>query len=70
MINVSDRNALILFACALTVVVAALTGAVAGYLARRDNASYPVALTRAAITFAATLTMACALTTTLAELNH
>ncbi|MET7356207.1 hypothetical protein [Streptomyces mirabilis] len=57
----SDRTALILLACALTLVVAALVGVGAGYLARRDHATYPTALARAAVAFAATLTLATAL---------
>jgi hypothetical protein len=66
----SDRTALILLACALTLVVAALAGTGAGYLARRDHSTYPTALTRAAVAFAATLTLAAALTTALATLGH
>ncbi|MGW9594357.1 hypothetical protein ACWHLZ_29140 [Streptomyces chartreusis] len=42
----SDSGALILLACALAVVVAALAGVGVGYLARRDNVSYPTALSR------------------------
>ncbi|KFZ80195.1 hypothetical protein ED92_22795 [Amycolatopsis sp. MJM2582] len=65
----SDRTAMVLLACAFTVVVAALIGAAAGYLARRDHATYPAALTRAAIAFAATLTLTSVLTTMLATLT-
>ncbi|MEU4494221.1 hypothetical protein AB0F96_12420 [Streptomyces sp. NPDC023998] len=64
----SDHTVVILLACALTIVVAALVGAAAGYLARRDHATYPAALTRAAIAFAGTLTLAAALTTVLSAL--
>ncbi|AZM56371.1 hypothetical protein DMA15_30450 [Streptomyces sp. WAC 01529] len=66
----SDRTALILLACALTVVIAALAGTGAGYLARRDHATYPTALARAAVAFAATLTLAAAITTALVALDH
>lgn len=66
----SDHTALILLACALTLVVAALTGTGAGYLARRDYATYPTALARAAVAFAATLTLAAAITTALVALGH
>ncbi|WP_328766016.1 hypothetical protein [Streptomyces sp. NBC_00286] len=65
----SDRITLILLTCALIVLFAALTGAGAAYLARRDHASYPAALTRAAVAFATTLTLAAAVTTALAALN-
>jgi uncharacterized membrane protein (DUF441 family) len=66
----SDRTALILLACALALVVAALAGTGAGYLARRDHATYPTALSRAAVAFAGTLTLAAAITTALATLGH
>lgn len=62
----SDHSALLLLTCALTILVAALTGAAAGYLARRDHATYPAALARGAAAFGATLlltaTIASALT--------
>jgi hypothetical protein len=64
----TERTAVILLACALTFVIAALAGAGAGYLARRDHATYPTALTRAAIAFSATLTLAAAIATALAAL--
>ncbi|MFK0025668.1 hypothetical protein [Streptomyces sp. NPDC090798] len=63
----SDRTAVIMLACALTVLIAVLIGAAAGYLARRDHATYPAALTRAAFAFAATLTLAATLTTALTD---
>ncbi|MER6114238.1 hypothetical protein [Streptomyces hirsutus] len=66
----SDRAALILLTCALTVVVAALVGAGAGYLARRDHATYPAALIRAAVTFAATLTLAATIASALAAVGN
>lgn len=64
----SDRIAVLLLACVLTTVIAFLAGAAAGYLARRDHATYPSALTRAAIAFTATLTLAAVVSTALAEL--
>ncbi|MEU4033509.1 hypothetical protein [Streptomyces collinus] len=66
----SDHTALILLTCGLTLVVAALVGAGAGYLARRDHATYPAALGRAVAAFAATLTLAAAVTTALAALGQ
>ncbi|WP_328687902.1 hypothetical protein OHA74_54160 [Streptomyces phaeochromogenes] len=61
----SSRAALVLLACALTTVIATLVGAAAGYLARRDHATPPAALTRAAVAFAATLTLAATVTVAL-----
>ncbi|WP_326709623.1 hypothetical protein OG758_09835 [Streptomyces sp. NBC_01474] len=66
----SDHIALILLACTLALVVAAIVGTGAGYLARRDYATYPTALTRAAVAFAATLNLAAALTTALFALGY
>ena len=67
----SDRTAVILIVCALAGIIAALAGAAAGYLARRDNASYPTSLTRAAVTFAATLALINTMATSLVALaNH
>lgn len=63
----SDRAAVILLACSVIVVVAALTGAGAGYLARRDGSTYPAAVNRAAIAFTATITLAAVITTALVE---
>lgn len=63
----SDRTAVIMLVCALTVLVAVLIGGAAGYLARRDHATYPTAVTRAALAFAATLTLAATLTSALAD---
>jgi hypothetical protein len=51
--------AVLLLAIALVIVVAALAALGAGKLARMDGASYPTALTRAAVTFAAVITLAC-----------
>ncbi|MET7779691.1 hypothetical protein ABZT28_28575, partial [Streptomyces sp. NPDC005388] len=50
----------------LVVIVALLTAAGAGKLARLDGATYPAAVTRAAATFAAVLTVAAAVTAALA----
>ncbi|MFQ3556611.1 hypothetical protein QZN11_07370 [Streptomyces gramineus] len=66
--TVSDHNAVILLACALIVLTGTLCVATAGNLARRDNATYPVALTQAATTFAATPTLATAVLTAVASL--
>ncbi|MFB7472931.1 hypothetical protein [Kitasatospora sp. NPDC056184] len=52
------HTAVILLVCAVILVVATLAGAAAGYLARRDDATYPAAIARAATAFAATLTLA------------
>ncbi|MGW7514753.1 hypothetical protein ACWGJ2_04090 [Streptomyces sp. NPDC054796] len=61
----SDRLALLLLACTLATVIATLTAAAAGYLARRDHATYPTALTHAALAFTTTLALTTTLTTTL-----
>ncbi|MFF1306177.1 hypothetical protein [Streptomyces sp. NPDC058307] len=53
--------ATILLTVALILVIALLAAAGAGKLARLDGASYPTALTRAAIAFTATLTLAAAI---------
>jgi hypothetical protein len=57
---------IILMATALTTLVAALIGTAAGCLARRDHASWPQAIARAAATFAAVLS----LTAVLVEALH
>jgi hypothetical protein len=62
---VTDRAALVLIATALTMLVALQAAAVAGYLARRDHATTPQILTRAATAFAATLTLVAVLATAL-----
>lgn len=49
--------AVVLLATALVNVVALLAAAGAGKLARMDGATYPAALTRAAVTFAAVITL-------------
>ncbi|MFJ9871170.1 hypothetical protein [Streptomyces sp. NPDC101165] len=49
--------AVVLLTTALVIVVALLAAAGVGKLARMDGASYPAALTRAAVTFAAVITL-------------
>ncbi|MFJ6895118.1 hypothetical protein [Streptomyces hokutonensis] len=66
----SDHHAVVLLACALVTLAAVLIGAAAGYLARRDLASYPTAIIRAAVAFTATLTLAAGLVTALANLTR
>ncbi|MEE1749775.1 MULTISPECIES: hypothetical protein [unclassified Streptomyces] len=61
----SVRAGMIVVCCTLTALVAVLVAGAAGYLARRDSATYPQAVTRAAVAFGATLTLAAALTTAL-----
>ncbi|MGW1766104.1 hypothetical protein ACWCQL_18765 [Streptomyces sp. NPDC002073] len=60
--------AVVLLTTALVTVVALLAAAGAAKLARLDNATYPTALTRAATTFAAVITLAAAITGALATL--
>ncbi|MFJ6372699.1 hypothetical protein ACIQK5_31515 [Streptomyces virginiae] len=55
----------VLLTAALIVVLALLAATAAGKLARLDGASYPTAITRAATTFAAVLTLAAALSAAL-----
>jgi hypothetical protein len=66
----TDHTALVLLAAALAALTAALAAAIAGYLTRRDHATYPQAIARAAATFAATLTLAAAAAVTLHALIH
>ncbi|MFJ8436162.1 hypothetical protein ACIQ9P_33160 [Kitasatospora sp. NPDC094019] len=56
-----DRTAVVLLAAALVAVFALLVAAAACLLARLDGASFPAALTRGAMAFAAVLTLATAL---------
>ncbi|GAA0330819.1 hypothetical protein ACKI1I_06855 [Streptomyces turgidiscabies] len=56
----------LLITTALVVLFALLAASVAGKLARLDGASYPTALARAAVAFAAVLTLAAAVTSALA----
>ncbi|MGC5007804.1 hypothetical protein [Streptomyces sp. NBC_00353] len=66
----SDRRLTLILFTALSALVLAITAAAAaGYLSRRDGASYPAALARAAVTFATTLTVAAALVTAGATLT-
>ncbi|MFE3933315.1 hypothetical protein ACFXPJ_05805 [Streptomyces goshikiensis] len=53
----------------LVTVIALLAAAGAGKLARLDNANYPKALTRAAATFAAVITLAAVVASTLGALR-
>ncbi|MEV6008993.1 hypothetical protein AB0M29_19535 [Streptomyces sp. NPDC051976] len=57
----SDHTAVVVLACALIVLVAALAGAAAACLARLDHASYPAAVCRAAVAFTAVLSLATAI---------
>lgn len=50
----------VLFTTALVIIVALMTAAGAGKLARMDGATYPTALNRAAAAFAAVITVAAA----------
>ncbi|MBR7832766.1 hypothetical protein KDL01_05810 [Actinospica durhamensis] len=54
----------VLFEATLTLVTSLAAAATAGYLARRDRATYPQAVTRAAAAFAATLTLGTGLVAT------
>ncbi|MGW2746570.1 hypothetical protein [Streptomyces sp. NPDC001450] len=58
--------AVVLLTTALVIVVALMAAAGAGKLARMDGATYPAALTRAATTFGAVITLATAVAGTLA----
>ncbi|MFG3351665.1 hypothetical protein [Streptomyces sp. NPDC048001] len=61
--------AVALLTTALVIIVALLAAAGAGKLARLDGATYPTALTRAATTFTAVLTLATTATTTFTALR-
>jgi hypothetical protein len=65
---VTDRIALILLTAALATLTAALTATAAGYLARRDRATWPQAINRAATAFAATLSLTAAVAAALHSL--
>ncbi|WP_394436107.1 hypothetical protein [Streptomyces sp. SGAir0957] len=65
----SDRNMLILFATAHVFVFAIFIAVIAGYLARRDRASYPAAVAHAATAFTGTLLLVATVVTTLVSLN-
>lgn len=64
-----DNGAVTALAFALFVLVAVLVAVAAGYLARRDSASYPAALSRSAKAFAATLTLMAVVTGALVALR-
>jgi hypothetical protein len=66
--TMSDRCSMIIVACALVTLTGLFVASAAGYLARRDHASYPTAVTRAAVAFAATLTLATALATAITSI--
>ncbi|WP_245235221.1 hypothetical protein [Streptomyces violaceorubidus] len=63
--HMSSHGSVIVLTCLVALLTGTLVAAAAGYLARRDHASYPAAITRAAVAFAATLTFATALATAL-----
>ncbi|WP_159944601.1 hypothetical protein [Nocardiopsis sp. FR6] len=65
----SNHAAVLLLAFVLTVLVSILIGAAAGYLARRDQATYPAAISHAAMATATTLTMVAAVTAALVALS-
>ncbi|MFE4830696.1 hypothetical protein [Streptomyces sp. NPDC056672] len=54
----SLHTTVVLLVCAVMVIIGVLTGAAAGFLARLDGASFPAVITRAAVAFTATLTLA------------
>ncbi|MGW5002506.1 hypothetical protein ACWEP8_33155 [Streptomyces hydrogenans] len=60
--------ALVLLTTAVVFVIALLAAAGAGKLARLDGATYPTALTRAAVAFTAVLSLAAAITAALTGL--
>ncbi|MFC9399355.1 hypothetical protein ACFTWS_40595 [Streptomyces sp. NPDC057027] len=60
--------AVVLLTAAFVFVVALLAGTAAGKLARMDGATYPTALTRAATSFAAVITLATVIATALSDL--
>ncbi|MET9413038.1 hypothetical protein ABZY03_02390 [Streptomyces klenkii] len=66
----SVRTAVIFFGFALATLLAVLVSGAAGYLARRDQATYPQALTRAAVAFAATLTLIATLVTAVKAISN
>jgi hypothetical protein len=68
--TMSERLVLVLLVCALATLTGVLVAAAAGYVARRDHASYPAALTRAAVAFTATLTLAATVTAALSCVLH
>jgi hypothetical protein len=67
---VTDHAIAVLLAAALTLLTALAVAAAAGYLARRDHATYPQAIIRAAATFAAALTLITGLIAAWTRLAH
>ncbi|GHE51684.1 hypothetical protein [Streptomyces capitiformicae] len=65
----TNEMAVIVLGVGLVLVAASMIAAGAGYLARRDGASYPAAVTRAGAALAATLTVVAAATAALAALT-
>ncbi|WP_248844279.1 hypothetical protein [Streptomyces hirsutus] len=61
--------AVVLLTTALVLVIALLAAAGAGKLARTDGATYPAALTLAAMAFATVITLAATVTAALAALS-
>ncbi|MEV7243141.1 hypothetical protein AB0N92_18110 [Streptomyces sp. NPDC093248] len=59
----SNHLALVLFTALATLVLAITAAAGAGYLSRRDGASYPAAIARAAAAVAATVMVTAAMVT-------
>lgn len=66
----TEHALVVVLAAALTLLTAITVAAAAGYLARRDHATYPQAIARAAAAFAATLTLITALIVTWTALAH
>ncbi|AWT46846.1 MULTISPECIES: hypothetical protein [Streptomyces] len=66
----SERSVLVLLVCALVTLIGVLAAAAAGYVARRDHASYPAALARAAVAFTATMSLAATMTSALSCVLH
>lgn len=64
----SYRYFVVIFAFSLVTLLALLIAVAAAYLARRDHASYPAALTRAGAAFTTTITLAALLTTTISTM--
>lgn len=62
-----NRLALVLLAAAIVFLAATLAAVAAGKLARLDGATYPAALSRSAAVFAAFVTLAATLSTTLTQ---
>lgn len=61
------KVAVVLITAALVIVIAVLAAVGAATLARLDGAGYPTALKQAAVTFAAVITLASAVTAALAQ---